>query len=294
MSAKTFIIYARIGRYWDAVLRNVEATKSDQAFAEHGRLPYGPAHNMAFLIYAANMAANKTAAVEYSELLRTSLYMKYPDRPDGPGPSVGWHIPETTELRFGNWPAVLDANFSMPRSWPYGFVLGAFARGIAAVRSGMLTLASEQLQMLQLHANNVSADYLGCVQVADLSLKAAIADVTVGLEEAIPILSEAVVKQVSFVYDEPPKWFMPMRQCLGTLQRRAGHLVDAKATFINDLSKYPENPWSLYGLLQVERLQKVDPKVLKRLETRLAQATKHADRPLESPCPMFESKALPS
>ena len=42
--------YLRVGRYHDAILANIQAHHSDQAYLDHHHLPYGPAHDTAFLV----------------------------------------------------------------------------------------------------------------------------------------------------------------------------------------------------------------------------------------------------
>lgn len=51
-------------------------------------------------------------------------------------------------------------------------------------------------------------------------------------------------------YDEPPTWFPPVRQNYGAILLEAGRAVEAEKAYREDLKRYPENGWSLYGLHQ--------------------------------------------
>eukprot|EP01084_Bolivina_argentea_P239490 402538_1 len=125
--------FLRTGADHDSVLANIAATASDATFLNNGVIPYAPAHNMAFLIYAACMSGESTMAIGHTTNLREN-YEKAPDRRDGPGPDQGWHIWRTTRMRFSKWSEVLEDSDLMPRVWPYQLVLGHYAKGFAYLR----------------------------------------------------------------------------------------------------------------------------------------------------------------
>jgi hypothetical protein len=51
-------------------------------------------------------------------------------------------------------------------------------------------------------------------------------------------------------YGEPPIWHHPPRQVLGALLLEAGRAADAEAIYREDLARFRENGWSLFGLWQ--------------------------------------------
>ena len=51
-------------------------------------------------------------------------------------------------------------------------------------------------------------------------------------------------------YNEPPDWFFPARQGLGAILLEAGRPEDAEEVYLRDLQIFPDNGWSLYGLMQ--------------------------------------------
>jgi Flp pilus assembly protein TadD len=61
-------------------------------------------------------------------------------------------------------------------------------------------------------------------------------------------LREAVVAEDALSYDEPPAWYLPSREALGTALLRAGDLAGAEKTFHDDLAHNPESGRSLFGL----------------------------------------------
>ena len=81
-------------------------------------------------------------------------------------------------------------------------------------------------------------------------------------------------------YGEPPEWFYPVRESLGSALLLNGRADQAEAVFRADLERYPHNPRSLFGLWKSLEQQK------KTSEAELVQkefeaAWKNADVPLE-------------
>jgi predicted Zn-dependent protease len=95
-------------------------------------------------------------------------------------------------------------------------------------------------------------------------------------DEAVAQLDKAIKGEDGLVYDEPPAWFMPLRQRLGTILLAAGRPVRAEKVFRADLARRPENGWSLYGLAQSLRAQK-KVKAAAQVEARFQKAWKTAD-----------------
>lgn len=70
------------------------------------------------------------------------------------------------------------------------------------------------------------------------------------LDRAVERLREAVKKEDTLKYDEPPSWPIPSRHALGAVLVQAQRFAEAKLVYEEDLARHPENGWSLYGLLQ--------------------------------------------
>jgi tetratricopeptide (TPR) repeat protein len=94
-------------------------------------------------------------------------------------------------------------------------------------------------------------------------------------------LQEAIARQDKLPYMEPPFWYFPIRQLLGMAYLDAGQPDDAERVYREDLKRNPENGWSLFGLLQSQRMQ---GKASAETETRFRDAWKHADIVLTGSC----------
>ncbi|HKQ36205.1 MAG TPA: hypothetical protein VJT11_12940, partial [Nitrospiraceae bacterium] len=57
------------------------------------------------------------------------------------------------------------------------------------------------------------------------------------------------------LYFEPPKWYYPIRHSLGAALIQAGQHAEAERVYREDLRRFPENGWSLFGLSQTLRAQ---------------------------------------
>jgi hypothetical protein len=51
-------------------------------------------------------------------------------------------------------------------------------------------------------------------------------------------------------YMEPPYWHYPIRHSLGAALLAAGRPAEAETVYREDLKRFPENGWSLFGLRQ--------------------------------------------
>jgi predicted Zn-dependent protease len=96
------------------------------------------------------------------------------------------------------------------------------------------------------------------------------------IDEAVTQLELAVKEEDELTYDEPPAWYLPMRQRLGAIQLDAGRPVRAEKVFRADLDHRPENGWSLYGLAQSLKAQNKTKEAAK-IEERFAKAWSSAD-----------------
>jgi len=59
---------------------------------------------------------------------------------------------------------------------------------------------------------------------------------------------EALKIEDAGLYFEPPKWYYPIRESLGAALLNAGQSAQAAAVYREDLKRFPENGWSLFGL----------------------------------------------
>jgi tetratricopeptide (TPR) repeat protein len=57
------------------------------------------------------------------------------------------------------------------------------------------------------------------------------------------------------IYTEPPYWHYPIRHSLGKVLLAQGDAAEAEALYREDLARFPENGWSLFGLAESLRAQ---------------------------------------
>ena len=214
-------------------------------------------------------------------------HARFVDRPDGPGPDLAFNWPATTYLRFGLWQQVLQADlFTMPRAFPYQHALGYYALGVAQARTGNLTGALASLQQLQGIQKILTGRAVAYCQVANYTLAAVVAQAQGNTRLALVTMKKAAACQASWPYDEPPDFHLPVRQCQGQLELDQGEFEAAYSSFQADLSNYPNNGWSLWGL--AETLKRLPPSPtrpsLTSVQARLQQAWTRADVALTSAC----------
>jgi tetratricopeptide (TPR) repeat protein len=102
------------------------------------------------------------------------------------------------------------------------------------------------------------------------------------LERAINDLEEAVRLQDGLRYSEPPDWYYPVRESLGRVLLTAARTEEAERVFREDLTRNPENPWSLYGLAESLRLQSKEQDAA-MVEERFQSAWASADIDFDPP-----------
>lgn len=282
-------IFLRTGRYHDAVLANERAIAADSNYITQchaqGMYPvaYVP-HNHHFLSAAATFGGNSAQALmaaQHMAMQQDSALMRQP----GYGTLQHYTtIPLYAMVKFGKWEEILNTPAPAPDlRYPNG--VWRFARGMAFTRTHQLELAAHELEMLaRLAADstlravtiwdiNTTFDLL---QIAREMLAGELSARQQRYSEAIAHLQNAVRMEDNLTYDEPPPWYTPARHNLGAVLLEAKRAQEAEKIYREDLQKYPENGWSLFGLQQSLALQNKKTEA-QAVQQRLEQAWKHAD-----------------
>lgn len=288
-------IYARVGRWHDAVIANQRAIEADDAYLAICRgntqgvypLGYVP-HNHHFLWFAASMegssALAKSSALTTAERTNLQDLMR---QPGFAGLQHYWLTPWFERVRFGRWDEISAAD-NPAADLPYVTAIWHYARGMADVRQNRLDQAAEHLAALRPLANDPAMEKLMVWDRYPLSHSARIAERTLSAElsaargeraEAIAALREAVLIEDSIPYDEPPGWHAPVRHSLGAILLDAGQATDAEAIYREELLRNPGNGWSLFGLAQSLKAQ---GKPATETEEQFKLAWKNADIELKS------------
>lgn len=282
-------IHIRTGNYHQATLANQRAIAADEAYLEQveaqGAYPlaYYP-HNYHFLWATATLEGRSALALEAARGVARRA-----DREMMRTPGFGtlqhfYSIPYYALVSFGRWGEIL-AEPAPEEDLLYPQTVWRYARGMAHANLGDLEAAREHLDAVRRAATDPRLDEVtiwdinstaSLMQIAAELLAAEIAGAEGDLESSMSQLRRAVEIEDSLAYDEPPPWGPAIRRYLGAALLEAGRPEEAEAVYRQDLANFPENGWSLYGLLQSLREQG-RTKDARDVESRFLQAWRHAD-----------------
>jgi tetratricopeptide (TPR) repeat protein len=256
-------IYYRLGRWQDSIRSNIAAARADEAWIQQSgdkglvRYGYYP-HNVHFIVTSAQMAGEMPTAIREADKLAKLLDPETSSK-------IAWiqavnAAPYFAAAQFATPAQVLamkvpDARLPYPRAMRhYSRALAraqqrnrpGFERELAQLRhvreSGALKPMIDQgvpaAELLQLAETVALARWEAAgrrfAKAAD-HYRAAIA-----IEQKIP-------------YMEPPYWYYPVHQSLGSALYRAGRHAEARHAFATALQQSPNNGWALFGLAAAER-----------------------------------------
>lgn len=287
--------YYAAGLYNDCSRANEKALGVDRmlvsSFDTSGlyQLAYVP-HVLHYLLASYMMEGRSSEAIHVARTLAKGIDPKMMQKP-GMGTLQHYYLtPYYTLVRFGRWEEILKEPLP-PEDLLYPRGMLNYARGMAFVRKGKNDRAETELKNLRDILNNSA---LGSVTIWDINkakdMLAIAADVLTGeiaaangkIDSAIQTMQKGVVKEMALLYDEPPPWYFPVRQALGTMLLENGQIERAEDVFRKDLQKNAENPWSLFGLTQC--LKKAGKSVqAEDMEKRFRRAWARADFDLKRP-----------
>lgn len=290
-------IYIRVGRYLDAVEANQHAVHADETYIQDQRPGMGMytagyyPHNYDFMAFAAMMIGRGNLAVESATRVTSLLPAELSG---GPGMDFlqHWSVrPLQMQVRFARWQDILGMSAPADENL-YALGIWHYARGRALAATGAIDEASNALRELRRIATNPGIEGLrmefnqasDLLAIADQVLAGWIAFHDGNQDAAITALETAVQLEDALLYGEPPEWSVPTRQDLGAVLSAAGRASEAEVVFRQDLAKFPENGWSLFGLMRALGQQGKWPEA-NRLEQDLARVWTTADVNLESVFP---------
>lgn len=281
-------IFMRVGRYEDAADSNELAIQADEDYITQCRaqglypLAYYP-HNIQFLWWAASVegrsnasleAARKTAAKIPTEQLRELPFLQ------------GFVVtPDYARVQFGRWDDILkEARPALESPFVQG--VWHYARGLAFAGKAQFEDAAKELAALE---STVKSDALrnmpvsfsantalAILRIAPEVLAGELAAKQKQFDKAVSHLERAVRLEDSLIYTEPADWPFPVRQKLGAVLLEAGRPDEAAVVYWEDLRRFPENGWSLFGLMQALKAQgKYDQAAI--VEKRFQKAWARAD-----------------
>ena len=79
-------------------------------------------------------------------------------------------------------------------------------------------------------------------------------------DKAAELLEKAAAVEDTLGYGEPPQWLQPVRHTLGAVYLKSSNYTEAERVYRQDLAKWPNNGWSLYGLSRALDLKQANRK----------------------------------
>jgi tetratricopeptide (TPR) repeat protein len=254
-------IYIRVGRYSDASAANVKAIQSDYSYISqcHAQgvypLAYMP-HNIHFLWASATLEGNSRVAMQAAHDLAEATD-KEMMKMKGYGTLQHFYItPLYAMIKFGKWDEILkQPRPSENMLYPLG--VWDFAMGMAYLRTKQMdsakvhfnsltkTVDNPKLTDIKIWDTNKTSDLL---KIAMHLLAAEISEIEGDYNKALENLYIAMDIEDSLHYAEPHDWFSPVRLTLGDVLLKVGIAKEAEKIYLEDLKRYPENGWALYGL----------------------------------------------
>ncbi|MFV8782996.1 hypothetical protein ACNKU7_11280 [Microbulbifer sp. SA54] len=278
-------IYQRVGRYEDSADANVRAIAADEDYISQCRaqgiypMAYYP-HNIHFLWFATTAQGRSQAAIDAANKAAEQISdQALAEMPLLAGFRV---VPYWALARFGKWDEIL----ALPEPPADLFLQGAwhYVRGLAQVSKGNLDAAEVELDQVRKIAADNQLEYTmfspnsaaAILSIAPQVLAGEIAAAKGEFDAAIAHLDRAVRLEDGLVYTEPTEWHYPPRLALGAVLLEAGRAGEAETVYWQNLNRYPNNGWALFGLSEALRKQrKFDEQEL--IAARFKKAWRNAD-----------------
>lgn len=253
--------YLRVGEYDIVADANERAIQVDEHYFMHSGVHGGYmgyyAHNVHFLVTARMMQGRFDDAYGQAQKMMDVIAPFVQEAPQVVEAFVA--TPLFVLLRFGKWDEVLSY-VEPSEKLPANRALRHFARAVAHQAKGNAEAAKTEQATLEkmrltvpaaaIWGNNKASSIL---QVASTILSARMAgDTPAGLMQ----WRRAVALQDALVYEEPPAWFYPVRESLGSTLLRMGRYAEAEQVFREALEDTPRSGRVLFGLHEALTKQK--------------------------------------
>ena len=279
-------IYARVGRYNEAVDANVHAVHADQTFiADRPGQPsvylalYYP-HNYHFLAFASAFAGRSqeamtaaAAAAEHTpvEVALLAVEAEYVV------PAQFVYLAE-----YNRWDDILALTVP-PDTLHAARGMALYARGSALSAKGRGAEAAATLDTVQSLAKAEPAGVRKLLlEISVALLEGNIAQQGGNTAKAIAAYQRAVAAEDSLPYMEPAFWHHPTRLALGAALLKAHRAKEAAVVYRAVLVQYPESGEALYGLSKSLEASGARSEA-DALAPRIAAAWSKADVPLTAP-----------
>ncbi len=245
-------------------------------------------HNAHMMAYAAMMSGREKEALAGAR----AMWANIPEpalREVGPVFDLWMCSVYDVQKRFGRWDAIL-AEDAPPDYLPVTTAIWRAHRAVAFAAKKEFENAEREYDAFRRAKSALPEDHMSFSDLAHTILDVSdhFVDGEMALQKedwdrAIPALKQAVEIEDGLTYGEPPQWLQPVRHTLGAVYLKAGRYADAEQTYREDLKKWPENGWSLYGLSRAlaEQDKLEDARAIR---LKYEQAWSRADAPIDTSC----------
>jgi tetratricopeptide (TPR) repeat protein len=256
-------IYYRLGLYQESLEINKRAIAVDEQYFKTSpsdpmyRSAYYP-HNIHFVLVSAQMGGDGATAIDAARKLDASLSDAVVAQFAVLEPIKA--APYLAHAMFSA-PETIIALKAPPKEQVLVSALAHYARALAF--SAKMDTASAQREIDAITALEQKADFKPyadwavpgkeIVQTARLVAIARLADAKGDLPAAVKVYEEAIEVEDSLAYMEPPYWYYPIRQSLGSVYLRQGKLDAAEKALRDSLARVRSNGWALAGLAEVHK-----------------------------------------
>jgi len=169
--------------------------------------------------------------------------------------------PLTVLITFHRWNMILEMPKPADELKMYK-AIWRFGRGMAYAHLGKVDQAlEEQKQFMAEKGKLTEQDIFGynsadkIITIAENCLESKIAEVQNNPAKAVDLLKRAVKEQDTLRYNEPPDWFFPVRETLGSLLLRMKKPAEAEVVFREELVRHPRSGRALFGLKECLKAQ---------------------------------------
>lgn len=287
-------IDVRRGRWQAAIEANERAIIADRNYAktvpEQGFYRMYMAHNHHMLAFAAmNQGESKRALTAVRDML-ADVPKDWVALPENAAIADGFvAAPLEVMKRFGQWDEILKEP-APPEIFPVARAMRHHIRAIAYAAKGETAKAREEQKAFREAAQKPPKDAtFSNSKVADLfalgddMLEGEILVREGKIEAGIKALRAAVAKEDKLRYSEPPAWVVPVRHALGAFLLKNGQATEAEAVYREDLRRWPDNGWSLFGLAASLETQGKKTEAA-AVRAKFDEIWKHADVKIPSSC----------
>ena len=279
----------RRGRWHEAIATNAKAVQADKRYrAATGNRPLGlfpmyAAHNQHMLAYAALMTGQSKLAMRYVREMIKDLPAEFVRENAALVEAFG-AVPMEVMMRFGKWDDILAEPENYPDYMPFARAFHHGARAIAfAAKSDPENARKEQTIFRELvqrvpketAVSNNTAESI--IAVANHMIEGELLIAKGKLDAGLEQLRAALTLEDALKYDEPPSWMIPLRHTIGANLMHAGRFAEAEQIYRDDLTRLPENGWSLFGLSQALAAQEKDGAELEATRARFNKVWAKAD-----------------